>query len=110
MYTPTTVLAGEFAGRPALVTGGSRGMGVAIAQRLLDGGAAVVTSARSSTAHTPTGSTFIAADLRSESAAVDKLIPQLQARRQRQLRAVLRAYGEISVSHRLGGVWMRIEL
>src|SRR5262245_45041602 len=69
MYTPDTASSGEFAGRRALVTGGSRGMGVAIAQRLLDGGAAVVTSARSATAHTPAASTFIAADLRSESAA-----------------------------------------
>jgi NAD(P)-dependent dehydrogenase (short-subunit alcohol dehydrogenase family) len=79
MYTPTTVLAGEFAGRRALVTGGSRGMGVAIAQRLLDGGAAVVTTARSSTTHTPTGSTFIAADLRSEPAAEHLVQDSLKA-------------------------------
>ena len=69
MYAPTTVLPSEFAGRRALITGGSRGMGAAIAQRLLDGGATVVTSARSSTSHTPQDSTFIAADLRSESSA-----------------------------------------
>jgi len=34
----------EFAGRRALVTGGSRGIGAAIAQRLLDGGASVESS------------------------------------------------------------------
>lgn len=69
MYSPTVSLPDEFAGRRALVTGGSRGMGAAIAQRLLDGGATVVTSARSATDDTPKSSTFIAADLRSEAAA-----------------------------------------
>src|ERR1700754_587140 len=69
MYSPTTSLPDEFAGRRALVTGGSRGIGAAIAQRLLDGGARVVTSARSATDDTPKGSTFIAGDLRSESGA-----------------------------------------
>jgi NAD(P)-dependent dehydrogenase (short-subunit alcohol dehydrogenase family) len=44
-------------------------MGAAAAQRLLDGGATVVTSARSATDDTPKGSTFIAADLRSEAGA-----------------------------------------
>ncbi|HEY0531877.1 MAG TPA: oxidoreductase [Actinoplanes sp.] len=69
IYSPTVSLPDEFVGRRALVTGGSRGMGAAIAQRLLDGGAAVVTSARSATEDTPKGSIFIAADLRSESGA-----------------------------------------
>jgi NAD(P)-dependent dehydrogenase (short-subunit alcohol dehydrogenase family) len=54
----------EFAGRRALVTGGSRGIGAAIADLLLDGGAEVVTSARSETEDTPAASTFIAADIR----------------------------------------------
>lgn len=69
MYAPTTSLPDEFTGRRALITGGSRGMGAAIAQRLLDGGATVVTSARSTTEDTPKGSTFIAADLRTEAGA-----------------------------------------
>ena len=69
MYIPTSSCPGEFAGRRALVTGGSRGMGAAIAQRLIDGGAAVVTSARNATDDTPKGSTFIAGDLGSEAGA-----------------------------------------
>jgi NAD(P)-dependent dehydrogenase (short-subunit alcohol dehydrogenase family) len=36
----------ELAGRRALVTGGSRGMGAAIARRLRDAGATVLTTAR----------------------------------------------------------------
>jgi NAD(P)-dependent dehydrogenase (short-subunit alcohol dehydrogenase family) len=35
-------LSKEFVGRRALVTGGSRGIGAAIAQRLLDAGSTVV--------------------------------------------------------------------
>src|ERR1700722_4527142 len=54
----------EFAGRRALVTGGSRGIGAAIADLLLDGGAEVVTSARTKTEDTPAASTFIPADIR----------------------------------------------
>jgi NAD(P)-dependent dehydrogenase (short-subunit alcohol dehydrogenase family) len=69
MYVPTIPQPGEFTGRRALVTGGSRGMGAAIAQRLLDGGATVVTSARSATGTTPKNSHFIAADLRTDAGA-----------------------------------------
>ena len=69
MYVSTDSLPDEFSGRRALVTGGSRGIGAAVAQRLLDGGARVVTSARSSTDDTPKDSAFIAADLRDESGA-----------------------------------------
>lgn len=54
----------EFAGRRALVTGGSRGIGAAVAQRLLDGGATVVVTARNTHAETPKGATFIAGDTR----------------------------------------------
>src|SRR5271155_4747522 len=54
----------EFIGRRALVTGGSRGIGAAIAQRLLDGGATVVATARSRHEQTPKGATFIAGDVR----------------------------------------------
>jgi NAD(P)-dependent dehydrogenase (short-subunit alcohol dehydrogenase family) len=69
VYVSTDALPDEFNGRRALVTGGSRGIGAAVAQRFLDGGARVVTSARSATDDTPKGSTFIAGDLRSESGA-----------------------------------------
>jgi NAD(P)-dependent dehydrogenase (short-subunit alcohol dehydrogenase family) len=53
----------EFAGKRAIVTGGTRGIGAAIVQRLLDGGASVVTTARSATAETPDAATFIAGDI-----------------------------------------------
>jgi NAD(P)-dependent dehydrogenase (short-subunit alcohol dehydrogenase family) len=59
----------EFAGRRALVTGGSRGIGAAAAQRLLDAGARVVVSARSRHAETPAGATFVEGDLRTEAGA-----------------------------------------
>jgi NAD(P)-dependent dehydrogenase (short-subunit alcohol dehydrogenase family) len=78
MYSPTISLPDEFVGRRALVTGGSRGIGAAVAQRLLDGGATVVTSARSATDDTPKGSTFISADLRSETGAQELLRQTVQ--------------------------------
>jgi NAD(P)-dependent dehydrogenase (short-subunit alcohol dehydrogenase family) len=70
-----TPLPDEFAGRRALVTGGSRGIGAAVAQLLLDGGAQVVTSARSKTDDTPTASTFFPADVRS-SEGTHRLVEQ----------------------------------
>lgn len=60
----TLDLSKEFLGRRALVTGGSRGIGAAIARRLLDGGAKVVVTARSPNEETPTAATFIAGDVR----------------------------------------------
>src|ERR1700683_3781677 len=68
---PTSVLdlSNEFAGRRALVTGGSRGIGAAVAQRLLDAGGLVVIPARSRHAETPDGATFIEGDLRTEAGA-----------------------------------------
>ncbi|MCU1322993.1 MAG: Short-chain dehydrogenase/reductase [Acidobacteriaceae bacterium] len=56
-------LSKEFAGRRALVTGGSRGIGAAIAQRLLDGGASIVVAARNRHEQTPAGATFVTGDI-----------------------------------------------
>ncbi len=53
----------EFANKRAIVTGGSRGIGAAIVQRLLDGGATVVTTARNATDETPKAATFIQGDI-----------------------------------------------
>jgi len=55
----------ELIGRRALVTGGTRGIGAAIAQRLLDAGAKVVVTGRSRGEATPAGATFIAGDVSS---------------------------------------------
>jgi NAD(P)-dependent dehydrogenase (short-subunit alcohol dehydrogenase family) len=62
-------LSTEFAGRRALVTGGSRGIGAAVARRLLDAGARVVVTARARHAETPADATFIEGDLRTEAGA-----------------------------------------
>jgi NAD(P)-dependent dehydrogenase (short-subunit alcohol dehydrogenase family) len=53
----------EFAGKRVIVTGGSRGIGAAIVQRLLDGGATVVATARTATDETPKAATFIQGDI-----------------------------------------------
>jgi NAD(P)-dependent dehydrogenase (short-subunit alcohol dehydrogenase family) len=50
-------LSKEFTGRRALVTGGSRGIGAAITQRLLDAGAEVVVAARTRSDVTPAAAT-----------------------------------------------------
>ena len=55
----------ELIGRRALVTGGTRGIGAAIAQRLIDAGAKVVVTARSRPESLPAGATFVAGDLAS---------------------------------------------
>jgi NAD(P)-dependent dehydrogenase (short-subunit alcohol dehydrogenase family) len=57
----------ELVGRRALVTGGTRGIGAAIAQRLLDAGAKVVVTARSRGEALPAGAAFVAGDVASAS-------------------------------------------
>ncbi|KPI05550.1 3-oxoacyl-(acyl-carrier-protein) reductase [Actinobacteria bacterium OK074] len=59
----------ELAGKRALVTGGSRGIGAAIVRRLLDAGAEVLTTARSATSTVPEGAAFVAADVRTRAGA-----------------------------------------
>ena len=57
----------ELIGRRALITGGTRGIGAAIAQRLLDAGAKVVVTARSRGEALPAGAAFVAGDVASAS-------------------------------------------
>ena len=53
----------ELRGKRALVTGGTKGMGEAIVQRLRSSGAMVVTTARSAPTALPSPELFVAADL-----------------------------------------------
>jgi NAD(P)-dependent dehydrogenase (short-subunit alcohol dehydrogenase family) len=53
----------EFSGKRALVTGGTKGMGEAIVQRLRSSGATVVTTARSAPANLTEPDLFVRADL-----------------------------------------------
>ncbi|MFE4254421.1 SDR family oxidoreductase [Streptomyces sp. NPDC056910] len=57
-------VARELAGKRALVTGGSSGIGAAVVRQLLDAGAEVVTTARTATSTVPEGATFVEADVR----------------------------------------------
>src|ERR1700761_3226974 len=59
----------EFAGKRALITGGSRGIGAATAQRLIDGGATVVVTARNKHAETPKNTFFVSGDTRTPEGA-----------------------------------------
>jgi len=54
----------QLAGRAALVTGGTRGIGLAIAERLRDHGARVLICGRSQPGRVPDGIEFAAADVR----------------------------------------------
>jgi NAD(P)-dependent dehydrogenase (short-subunit alcohol dehydrogenase family) len=56
----------SLAGKRALVTGGSRGIGAAITRQLLDAGAVVLATARSATPDTPTDAKFIESDIRTK--------------------------------------------
>lgn len=56
-------LSKELLGRRALVTGGTRGIGAAVAQRLLDAGANVVVAARKPDDDMPAGATFVSGDV-----------------------------------------------
>ncbi|MFD4458985.1 SDR family oxidoreductase [Nocardia sp. NPDC058480] len=60
---------GELAGKRALVTGGTRGIGAAVVRQLLNAGAAVLTTARSATSAAPEGAAFVAADVRTQTGA-----------------------------------------
>ncbi|MEU9091894.1 SDR family oxidoreductase [Streptomyces sp. NPDC048428] len=59
----------ELAGKRALVTGGSRGIGAAVVRQLRDAGAEVLTTARSAMSTVPEGVTFIEADVRTRAGA-----------------------------------------
>jgi NAD(P)-dependent dehydrogenase (short-subunit alcohol dehydrogenase family) len=63
----------EFAGKRALVTGGTRGMGEAIVQRLRRSGATVVITARSAPSDLPQPDLFGGADI-SSAAGAEKVI------------------------------------
>jgi NAD(P)-dependent dehydrogenase (short-subunit alcohol dehydrogenase family) len=59
---PVTI-SDSLAGRRALVTGGSKGTGAAIAGRLTEGGATVMTTARTMPGGYPDPGLFVAADI-----------------------------------------------
>jgi NAD(P)-dependent dehydrogenase (short-subunit alcohol dehydrogenase family) len=57
----------DLQGIRAVVTGGSRGIGAGIVQRLLDAGATVLATARNPTDTTPAGARFVVGDVSTES-------------------------------------------
>ncbi|RKR91809.1 NAD(P)-dependent dehydrogenase (short-subunit alcohol dehydrogenase family) [Micromonospora pisi] len=59
----------ELAGKRALVTGGTYGIGAGIAQRLIDGGASVVIAARSESPSAPARAKFVGGDVTSVAGA-----------------------------------------
>ena len=60
---PFTVLGGEFKGKRVFVTGGTKGIGEAIARRLALSGASVATTARSEAANGQDSALFIKTDI-----------------------------------------------
>ena len=71
--------ANEFAGKRVLVTGGTKGMGEAIAKRLARAGATVITTARSAAPGPPASDHFIPADL-STAEGTEKVVREVLAR------------------------------
>ena len=69
---PQTLEAAEFNGRRILVTGGTRGIGEAIAERLIRGGGKVIATARS-LPHGGAPDRFVQADV-STREGIDKII------------------------------------
>lgn len=59
----------ELAGKRALVTGGSRGIGAAVVRQFLDAGAEVLTTARTAAGTVPDGAAFVPADVRTPAGA-----------------------------------------
>jgi NAD(P)-dependent dehydrogenase (short-subunit alcohol dehydrogenase family) len=69
----------EFTGKCVLVTGGTKGMGEAIAKRLARAGATVITTARSAAPGAPASDLFIQADLSTADGA-EKVVREVLAR------------------------------
>jgi NAD(P)-dependent dehydrogenase (short-subunit alcohol dehydrogenase family) len=67
--------ANEFDGKRALVTGGTEGIGEAIVRRLVQGGASVITTARSNPSNPPECALFVQADLSTRD-GVDKVLKE----------------------------------